>query len=119
MSFGVLRLALSDSSAQRCRMAKKSNRRPQPPATPQSRFGSIHPGMPPHQSLEASYALPPDFVASVTELEKALKMPVWLLVQDGAQRGAEPYAMISDKVTAAFFEARHGALRKGERIAVL
>lgn len=92
-----------------------------PPAPPPMRFGSIHPGKPDNPLLESAAALPPQFVEAVGALEDAIGLPLWLLVQDSAiDRGqADSFNMLGDRVTNAFFQARHADLAKGKKIALL
>ena len=62
-------------------------------------------------------------VDAIGDLEAELKLPVWLLVQDGRDDGDDPwqdsYNMIGNVVANSFFAARHESLKKGQRIALL
>lgn len=107
-------------------MAKKKQLKPlspaEPPPPPQYAFGSIFPGIPPNPIQSPSYGLPPELVSAVRELETAIGLPVWLLLQDAPERRpseTSPFNAIDDTVTAAFFEARHGDLAKDQKIAIL
>jgi hypothetical protein len=90
---------------------------------PSPRFASMYPGAPPNAMLPDKLAgIPPQFVDSIIKIEAALKLPVWLLVQDAeepSRSSRDSFNMIGDIVATAFFRARHDALRKGQRIALL
>lgn len=91
------------------------------PATPIAKFASILPGLPPSPLLKESYALSDEFVRAVGELEVAIGLPVWMLVQDGPEpRGySDTFNMIGNTVASAFFQARYNELKKGQPIALL
>jgi Serine dehydrogenase proteinase len=73
-----------------------------------SYYASIHPG--------PQSPIPPTFAQSVNELEKDLKMPVWLLVQD--ENGEEDYDELGEAVCKSIFDAREQMPEKGP-VAVL
>jgi hypothetical protein len=87
---------------------------------PAHKFASICPGVPQNPLLAPQYALPPDFVAAVREIEAALNLPVWLLVQDGPGNlvGGD-FDMLGYDVAKAFFAARHRDLQRDQRIALV
>jgi hypothetical protein len=70
--------------------------------------------------LAAKHALPLELVAAIRELEAAVKLPIWLLVQDAKEDGLPKDSpnMLGDIIARAFFEARHNDLVKGQRIAL-
>ena len=85
------------------------------------RFASIYPGSPRDDSLADQVELPEKLVTSVESLERQLAMPVWLLAQDGEEGDPwdDTHNMIGDTVATAFFSARRGPLKRGEKIALL
>jgi hypothetical protein len=97
-------------------------RSPAPPSVPTERFASIYPGNPPHPALASRFALPEELVDAIHELEVALSLPVWMLLQDGQDEDrftSDSFNMVGNLVASAFFEARHSDLKKGEKIALL
>jgi hypothetical protein len=103
-------------------MAKKKAAKTQPTA-PAPKYVSIHPGPPPnpHPFFASKHSIPKEFADSVAEVEAAVGMPVWLLVQDGIEPASnqDSYNQLGDLIASAFFKARHSDLVKGERIALL
>lgn len=86
------------------------------------RFASMHPGKPDNLMLTSHYQLPTEFVRTVEELEHAIGLPVWLLIQDDKDRSQDnrdTFNMLGQTVASAFFRARYSELKKGQPIALL
>jgi len=113
------------------RIGKPSRSKKKPPVrkavTPRSvpggHFASMYPGPP-----AAPFPFPgkspvsPEIVKAVAAIETELKVPVWLLVQDEKEESSprrDSFNMIGDIAVSAFFQARHGSLKKGQRVALL
>ncbi|HUY35880.1 MAG TPA: hypothetical protein VMV69_24280 [Pirellulales bacterium] len=98
---------------------------PEPAPTavlPKKSFASIYPGVPSRPGRDET-EISPRLVACVERLEKKLKLPVWLLVQnelvEEQELGKDTPHMIGNVIAAAFFSARHSMLKKNEKIALL
>jgi hypothetical protein len=90
------------------------------PAPPPNHFASMFPGMPPSAVLAPDFAVPPEIVGAIEKIETHLKMPVWVLIQDGSEEpDHDSFNMIGDLVSTAFFQARHKELNKKQRVALL
>jgi hypothetical protein len=96
-------------------MAKRLTKSKMAPPPPVEKYASMYPG--------TSAALHPGLVGAIDELERELQLPVWLIIQDGSEDEDDPWQdsfnMIGNVTASAFFAARHGPLRKGQRVALM